>query len=268
MKSVLTCLAVSFIAFGCGDSKETRSLKAETLLLKAELEECKFGADKLAAMADKAYADQSYAKAREYIEALQSKHPDSPRNGEFAKLLIEIRRNEQIAVEKQLAEEKERVRLANINNLGMWEIGHFVDEFGERTTEKYIANSEPITGTFSNTATQDSPLLVNILITDTRHVAILLYEYARNNPVKASSREYYRVFVKDSSGNRLSMTAENNSDRLRFDGDIGEEIHSALLKGGTIEFRISEFSRPTSQYAFTITDANWYENAYQHLIAR
>ena len=68
----------------------------------------------------------------------------------------------QVAVKE--AEEKEQIRLANLNNTGVWSVNYYVDEFGERTKQGYITNSLSIKGAFSNTATQDSRLNVDFLI--------------------------------------------------------------------------------------------------------
>jgi hypothetical protein len=38
-----------------------------------------------------------------------------------------------------------------------------------------------------------------------------------------------------------------------------------LLKGGNIKFRIKEIDTPTTQYNFTISNADWYDNAYRKL---
>lgn len=43
-----------------------------------------------------------------------------------------------------------------------WELAYYVDDFGDPTDEAYL-RSKPISGTFSNTATQNSPLTVILL---------------------------------------------------------------------------------------------------------
>ncbi len=45
-----------------------------------------------------------------------------------------------------------------------------------------------------------------------------------------------------------------------------KRIHKALLRGGTIKFRIIEDDTPTTQYDFNIPDARYYENAYRKLM--
>lgn len=162
-------------------------------------------------------------------------------------------------------EEKERIRLANINNTGMWRVGHYVDEFGEPTKLGYINNSSHIEGVFSNTATQDSNLNVNFLITSPSKISIQLYEYAKNNPVKAYSSKNYSVLIMDKDGGRLKLRAVNYSDRLTLGTSHSRQLNKALLKGGNIKFKIYEVNTPTTEYEFTIKNADWYENALKKL---
>ena len=126
-------------------------------------------------------------------------------------------------------------------------------------------NTNLISGTFSNTATQNSDLNVKFLITNANDVNIMLYEYANNNPVKAYSSESYQVLIQDKDGNRVKLIATNYSDRLNFDKSASKQVHDILMKGGTIKFKIYELDTPTTQYDFTIDNADWYENAYTKL---
>lgn len=148
----------------------------------------------------------------------------------------------------------------------MWRVGYYVDDFGEPTKQGYIRNTSLIRGVFSNTATQDSELDVKFLISNSYNISIQLYEYAGNNPVKAYSYESYRVLIQDTDGKRYDLRATNyESDRLSFDKTNSRKVHSILMKGGTIKFKIIESDTPTTEYEFTIQKADWYENAYRKL---
>jgi hypothetical protein len=61
------------------------------------------------------------------------------------------------------------------------------------------------------------------------------------------------------------MRAENYSDRLSFNNSDSKKVHNILMKGGQIQFWIKETETPTTQYQFTIDNADWYENAYRIL---
>jgi len=247
---------------------EKKELLKENERLLTELDECKNGAEKIVAEVEKAYSEKKYAIARQKINLLSEKHPESPKNQEFKSLLKKIEKEELIEKKKKEAEEKERIRLANINNTGMWSVRHYVDEFGEPTKQGYITNSSSIKGTFSNTATQDSRLNVDFLISNSSKISIQLYEYAGNNPVKAYSSESYRVLIQDKDGKRLKLRATNYSDRLSFDKTTSRKVHNIFMKGGTIKFKIVEIDTPTTEYEFTISKADWYENAYRKLIGK
>ncbi len=244
---------------------EKKELLKENEQLLTELNECKFGAEKIIAEVKKAYADKKYSIARQNINMLYSKHPESPKNSEFKSLLKKIEKDELVEKERKEAVEKERTRLANIDNTGMWSVSHYVDDFGEPTKEGYIRNSSYIGGLFSNTATQNSALNVRFLISNSSNISIKLFEYAGNNPVKAYSSESYRVLTQGADGKRLKLTATNYSDRLSFSKTDSRKVHSVLMKGGQIKFKIYEIDTPTTEYDFTISEADWYENAYRKL---
>lgn len=244
---------------GCGPSQ------AEYDKLKTELNECKFGAEKLIAAVEKAYSEKKYVEARKGIANLAQKHPESPKNVEFAELLKKIHREEPIENAKKAAEEKERNRLANLNNTGIWSVNHYVDDFGEETKQAYLTNTDLIRGSFSNTATQNSALDVKFLINSPSDITLQLFKYARNNPVKAYSSDSYTVLLQDKDGNRLRLRAVNYSDRLSFENMVSKQLHSVLLKGGTLKFKIIENDTPTTEYEFIIQNADLYENAYELL---
>jgi hypothetical protein len=149
---------------------------------------------------------------------------------------------------------------------GMWTVKHYVDEFGAETKNGYVSNAEPIQGTFSNSATQDSDLLVTLLIDKDLGMSIKLYEYARNNPVKAYSSDSYEVNVKDAAGKPYHLRAVNyESDRMTLDKPSAKQLHAALLKGGKVQFVIRESDTPTTVYNFTLENAGGYLNARKDL---
>lgn len=275
MKSgkIIYGLLLLFVVSSCGvpqsdyDKLEIKKkeLVKENERLSAELDECQNGAERIIAEVEKAYSTKEYSTARLNINKLYERHPESPKNKEFKELLKKIEKEELAEQKRKEAEEKERIRLANINNTGMWTVRHYVDEFGEPTKQGYISNTSSINGTFSNTATQNSALNVDFLISNSSKISIQLYEYAGNNPVKAYSSESYRVLIQDKDGNRLKLTTTNYSDRLSFDKTASRQVHNVLMKGGTIKFKIYEIDTPTTEYDFTIQKADWYENAYTKL---
>lgn len=257
------------LVVGCGVSRsDYNALKSENEKLKVELDEYQNGEKRLIALVEKTYSEKDYTQAKHNIGLLSTKHPTSLKNAEFKTLLKTIERLELEQKKQKEAEEKEKIRLANQNNTGIWEIDYYIDEFGDKTKVGYINNRELIKGSFSNSATQDSPLDVKFLISNPKDISIKLFEYAGNNPVKAISSENYLVKIKDSEGTKYMLTAVNVSDRLSFNELDSRKIHTVLMKGGRIQFWIEDTNNSTCQYKFIIDKADWYGNAYHKLIVK
>ncbi len=84
--------------------------------------------------------------------------------------------------------------LAIASDYGVWGINNYVDDFGDPTENKYIKNTNPITGTFSNSATTNSNAYLAILFS-TKNTYIQLYEYNLNSRVKKYSDTTYNINV-------------------------------------------------------------------------
>ena len=142
----------------------------------------------------------------------------------------------------------------------MWTLNYFADEFGERTTNKYITTRLFIKGTFSNSATENSDLNVNFIITDATGISIQLYEYARSNPVKGGYRDHYKIRVKPADGERVELTATNTGNRLSLTEKGSQILSDLLAQGGKVIFSIIETEGYSqSSYRFTIEDASCYD---------
>ena len=117
----------------------------------------------------------------------------------------------------------------------IWTVNHYVNDFGDKTEKGYITNVGFIAGSFSNSATQDSPLNVQFLIDKDMDASIQLFEYAGNNPVKAYDYDSYSVNVKDRDGKALRLRGTNyKSNRLTIEKPDSKKLHDALLKGGKL----------------------------------
>jgi hypothetical protein len=153
--------------------------------------------------------------------------------------------------------------LSNANtfdSLGIWEISNYVNEFNEITKEKYIRMKDDISGTFSNSATQNSELTVRFLINGNKNVNIMLFEYAGNNPVKEGVEENYKVRIKHNDDNPITLYANNYSDRLSFDKKSSAKITDIFKQGGSVSFFIIENSQYSiSQYQFKIEDCTGFD---------
>tara|TARA_B110000902_G_C14124220_1_gene519419 strand:- start:115 stop:942 length:828 start_codon:yes stop_codon:yes gene_type:complete len=259
-------LFLLLVLTSCISQSEYDKVTVENESLKKELDECKNGAEKIIVKVEKAYSEKNFKQAKEMIAVLYEKYPESPKNKEFVVLLDNIKKEELAEKERKEAEEKERIRLENLNNTGIWIVTFYVDDFGEPTKNGYIKNEKYISGKFSNTATEDSELNVRFLISNPDDICIMLFEYAGNNPVKAYSPDIYKVLIKDSDGDKIELQAVNSSDRLCFNKSSSNKIHKILMKGGGVKFKIIESDTPSTQYEFTIEKADRYENAYKKLV--
>lgn len=201
--------------------------------------------------------DGKYILASQYIKQLKTKHPESKEIINFEKLKPEL--ETKIIEEKAHIEKlrKDSIRLANINNLGIWETSYYVDEYGEATNTPYVWTE--LFGTFSNSATTDSRLKIAFAI-DKDDIRIQLYEYAGNHPIKGEGIVSFKI--KDSDGKEYKITAYNNKtgDTSVKTEDL-ETLKKILLNGGEIKFfaTAGEYSR--SVYKFTIPNADFLENA-------
>ena len=145
-----------------------------------------------------------------------------------------------------------------------WQVGNYVDEFGEPTGFKYVYAETK--GRFSNTATNNSQLTVvvqpfegvNIHGDTLGNVNIKLLEYGRNW-VKGKGAMYISVkgnngtIVKsqcynDDRGETIIQTLKNNYE--------ADSIFNLLLAGGKVMFSLETTKAPYSNYKFTIQNAD------------
>ena len=157
----------------------------------------------------------------------------------------------------------------NIEGFGDWEVKYFVDEFGDPTNTGYITTKELISGSFSNSATNNADLLAQFLIKDSANVGLKLYEY-KSNVVKAYSTKSYSVIIKDSDGEKHSMTCNiyKGGDRLYLDDSYKKnhisKFHNLLVKGGNLTIIITDTEYGLTNYKITI-NGDGYKNAFNTL---
>ncbi len=265
MKKSIIILCSLLVGCGISEQKYDAAIsKCDSLNLvienlREEIDDLKNGEDRLVNLAKNAYSSKQYILANQYIESLKSKHPESAQLSYLSKLQGEIQpkiQEELAAIEKH---RRDSVRLANIDNLGVWEIGYYVDDFGEKTKKAYV--STELLGTFSNSATTNSNLRVRFLI-DNQSIRIQLYEYARNHPIKGEGTVIFKA--RDTNNKEYTIRAWNSDsgDTSVNDGtgNIGA-LRQLLLEGGALKFIATAGSYSTSEYKFTLENADFLENA-------
>lgn len=234
------------------------SLTEEVVILKARIDELENGEERIVNLAKYSIDNGEFLLAANYIKLLNEKHPESKEIAYFKDLQPII---DQKVLEELTKIEKTRqdsIKLANINNLGAWDIGYYVDDFGERTGENFV--SMILYGKFSNSATTNSDLKVRILI-DKSSSSIQLYEYGGNHPIKGEGFIHFKI--RDKNNQEYQIRGYNST---RGSTTIGAEydkiLRNILLSGGEIKFiaEANKYGSP-SIYNFIISNADWFENA-------
>lgn len=140
-----------------------------------------------------------------------------------------------------------------------WEIKYYVDDFNDPTDEKYASCF--CTGVFSNTATTNSPLIVQFLVD--YYVCIKLYEYGNNTVYNYyNDTAYYDISVKNDYGLTYSFEGSmkpNNGDRIYV--NESHELKSLFKNSSQVKFHIVNRERPTSVYNFTV-DTEGFDSVY------
>lgn len=115
MKKLLLLSATLTLLSGCGPSqqeyeqarKRATELEAQVKALRTELEEVKFGANRLLAQAKSAYEAKNDAEAKRLFADLLKRHPSSPESSEASLLLAQVD-SRIAAADKQRKREEER----------------------------------------------------------------------------------------------------------------------------------------------------------------
>lgn len=133
-----------------------------------------------------------------------------------------------------------------------WIIQNFVDEFQNSTKETYIRNVS-FSGKFSNSATTNSSLKVDFIITD-KDISIVLLEYD-DKQVKAYSKTNYSVSVLDGKGTKHAFKGVmyKGGDRVVI---TDRSLISLMLNNSSLEFYLQDDSSYPSTYLFTYTKEN------------
>lgn len=147
-------------------------------------------------------------------------------------------------------------------SFGSWALNYYVDEFDQPTSDGYVYNINNFLGTFSNSATTDSNLLVMVLA-DREDIAFFLYEYGRSLVKNSSSRyvEEYDITMKTADGTKHSITGTIycGGDRLFIDDKYESKVLDALKSGEKVSFYIVQSDRTTTTYLFTVNTDNFGE---------
>lgn len=139
------------------------------------------------------------------------------------------------------------------------------NEFGEKTNEWYVTTHQPLDGTFENSATDNSELLVEILYDCNDEISIFLFEYAdKDNLVKNNSSEYkdyYKIVVKNEKGKTYEARGQMHpgSDRIYIIDTYHSSVLNLMRTSEMLKFYIEYEDSPTTQYRFEVDMNNFNE---------
>ena len=151
-------------------------------------------------------------------------------------------------------------------NFGKWTVKTSVDEFGDPTSDQYVTNINYFEGTFSNSATTDSKLLV-YFVARKDGIGFGLYEYGSHLVKNSYSRSTkYNITIKTPDGEKVRMVGSMYSGgSLIVMGNVlsnkaNMERAIEILSGtGSISFYVEEADRTTTNYRFTVEASNFGE---------
>ena len=150
----------------------------------------------------------------------------------------------------------------------VWEVQYYVDDFNQPTDDGFVTNKNYFVGQFSNSATTNSRLYVQVLA-DGTDVVFFLYEYG-SRQVKNSSSNYvdtYSITMRtgDGTDHALTGTLYCGGDRVYVDDACKASVIDALSQADQqVSFLIVDDKYSTTKYLFTVDCGNFAE-AYQEL---
>lgn len=230
---------LSTMLFGCGISEkehsriisERDSLLQVVDILNKEIDKLENGEERLMNLINFHVENNEYLKAYECLNSLKNNHPESPLMKTNAKLFssVETKGAEILkAIEKA---KRDSTILANINNLGDWVVGNYVNDFDEPTGEKYVVAD--FYGTFSNSATAASELRIRIKADkdyyekDKFSVTLKFdeydngtYEYEICEASRIVNKEFRKIYTQDALGYK-----DENGKRVSLEEILEEESY-------------------------------------------
>lgn len=143
---------------------------------------------------------------------------------------------------------------AEATNSSDWKLDYYVDEFKLPTDKAYVANAKPIEGTFSNSAVDDAPLTV-VVIVNQSEFSFQLYENGRKVKNSGGSDRSYTVIMLDDARQKTPLSGimkANGGELLNLDSADVETVRTAFAQNTALSFYIEEVHNPSTNYLFTV----------------
>ena len=149
-----------------------------------------------------------------------------------------------------------------------WNVRYFVDDFGKETNDGYVSVVRYIKGSFSNSATTDSKLLVDIISSE-EEFGFKLFEYGRKSPVKGYlTQVVYTIKMRDDKGKDYLIYGDlwKESNRISVRSEYIDTIRNLLIEGRTLQVVLQGVTYGAT-YSFTI-DGKHYGYHYRRLLEK
>ena len=210
---------------------KNEALAKELAETRKHLDEYENGYDRNVAIIKSALQSTNFGLANERLVLINRYHPQKLEDQNIKTLIADLKQKEQLEKSIKENEEKEKIRQANINNTGKWVIGEFTDSFGDKTGKKYVTIVAD--GTFTRSG---SPEKLSVqLVTFGENITYFKFMRSYGNLTLREKPHYWEM--RDSDGQQYKFMTEyvrESSSHVVVDG---KAVHSALLKGGKIQFR-------------------------------
>ena len=126
--------------------------------------------------------------------------------------------------------------LSYLISFAQWEIGNYVDEFGEETEERFL--HQTVSGTFSNSATTNAKCSYFIEHNkDGEVLFISIYPYGRNSKESFYDDTFQDVKIKKPSGELVTIEAFCFDGMINFSEEEYVQLMDALKERG--EYKVS-----------------------------
>jgi hypothetical protein len=144
----------------------------------------------------------------------------------------------------------QQVIIDSITKAETWKLGTFSDEFGDPTSKKFIKTY--LSGIFSNSATSNTPLYVEVLVTKT-NIGIFLHEYGASNPPQTFIG-LGKVKMKNSANEIIEVNSNgdwNQNGGIKI-SDIDCKKFISFLNKSVGEIKVVIHDEYNSEYVFNI----------------
>lgn len=247
-------IAISLCLFsGCVSKTKYNEALTKIAELETTIDELANGEERLNNQFNSCISKGDYLGADEVYSKLIEKHPEST----FIAKLKEANPDAFVRIQSlkdSIAKaQRDSIRLANIDDIGEWQIGDFVNDFNEPTGKHYIYKSE--LGSFSNSATANSKLLVTIQA----------YAYSDGNLSLNITCDEYCNGTSDENYFGTHCKVVCSATRMVYDGSYGsltEYDENGNSTGNELKF-LDLFK---NENAFSVTAYHKYSTIYKYSI--